>query len=115
MRQWKGAAMNQIPTSGNIAVKPSVVPAAVWSLVLGVLSILCLGIVTGIPAIICGHSARSRIRKDPASASGDGMALAGLILGYLGTAVTVLVFLAVVVTAVATQGSSVAPFIQALF
>lgn len=107
--------MNQIPTSGNLPVKPSVAPAAVWSLVLGILSILCLGIITGIPAIICGHSARSCIRKDPSSASGAEMALTGLILGYLGTAITVLVFLAVFVTTVSSQGSSLAPFIQALF
>lgn len=96
-------------------MKPSVAPTALWSLVLGILSVFCLGVITGIPAIICGHSARSRIRRDPSSASGAGMALAGLILGYLGTAITVLVFLAVVVTVVATQGSSLAPFIQALF
>jgi len=38
--------------------------------------------ITFIPAIILGHVARSQIRKT--GEQGDGMALAGLILGYIG-------------------------------
>jgi hypothetical protein len=38
--------------------------------------------VTFIPAIICGHMARRQIRLT--GEGGDGMALAGLILGYIG-------------------------------
>jgi hypothetical protein len=38
--------------------------------------------VTFIPAIICGHMARRQIRET--GEGGDGMALAGLILGYVG-------------------------------
>jgi hypothetical protein len=38
--------------------------------------------VTFIPAIICGHMARRQIRQT--GEAGDGMALAGLILGYIG-------------------------------
>ena len=56
---------------------------AVVSLVLGILGMLCLGPLCSIPAIICGHIAMSRIKKDRAALSGDGMALAGLIMGYL--------------------------------
>ena len=37
-----------------------------------------------IPAIICGHLARRQIRQT--GEQGAGMALAGLILGYVGTA-----------------------------
>jgi hypothetical protein len=37
---------------------------------------------TFIPAIICGHLARRQIRQT--GEAGDGMALAGLILGYIG-------------------------------
>lgn len=43
-----------------------------------------LGPVMGIPAIICGHRARGRVKREPAVYGGAGVALAGLILGYLG-------------------------------
>jgi len=59
---------------------------AVWSLILGILGI-------GIPAIVCGHIARSRIQSSGGTMTGSGMALAGLILGYLSLALVVLFFL----------------------
>lgn len=59
------------------------------SLVLGILSLVCCGLATGVPAIICGHIARGKIKRDP-SLSGDGLALAGLILGYLSTVTTLI-------------------------
>ena len=43
--------------------------------------------VTFIPAIICGHMARRQIRQT--GEGGDGMALAGLILGYVGGALLI--------------------------
>ncbi|HTD22473.1 MAG TPA: DUF4190 domain-containing protein [Terriglobales bacterium] len=57
---------------------------AIASMVLGILSLLlCLNILTGIPAIILGHISRSNIRKSMGRLKGDGIALTGLILGYL--------------------------------
>lgn len=53
------------------------------SLVLGILSLMCFGILTGIPAIITGHMARGRAKRLPEVYGGQGMALAGLILGYV--------------------------------
>jgi len=38
-------------------------------------------------AIICGHIARSQIKQSQGAQSGDGMALSGLILGYIGVAI----------------------------
>lgn len=35
-------------------------------------------------AVICGHIALYKIKKDPNVYAGKGMAIAGLILGYLG-------------------------------
>jgi Domain of unknown function (DUF4190)/GYF domain 2 len=55
---------------------------AVASLVLGLLSFLTC-FLTGIPAIICGHIAYSRARRVPAEFGGSGLALAGLIMGYV--------------------------------
>jgi hypothetical protein len=54
---------------------------AITSLVCGICQIP-FWFLAGIPAIICGHIARSQIRQT--GEDGDGMALAGLILGYLG-------------------------------
>jgi type IV pilus assembly protein PilA len=45
--------------------------------------VLCLSFLAGIPAIILGHISRSKIRKNMGRLQGDGMALTGLILGYI--------------------------------
>ena len=59
---------------------------SITSLVLGILSIACLSILAGIPAIITGHIARGRAKREPGVYGGEGFALAGLILGYLSIA-----------------------------
>jgi type II secretory pathway pseudopilin PulG len=57
---------------------------AIASMVLGIASIaLCLTFIAGIPAVILGHISRSKIRKSMGRLQGDGMALTGLILGYI--------------------------------
>lgn len=58
---------------------------AVVSLVFGILAWCVLPFVGAIVAIICGHLARSEIRRSPPDAriEGDGMAVAGLVLGYV--------------------------------
>ena len=63
---------------------------AVWSLVLGILGLLCFSFLAGVPAIICGHMGRSRIKDSQGALKGDGMALAGMIMGYIGIAIFVL-------------------------
>jgi hypothetical protein len=60
---------------------------ATASLILGLLSFVCL-IFAGIPAVICGHVARSRAKDSPQAYGGAGMALAGLIMGYIGIALS---------------------------
>jgi len=56
---------------------------AVVSLVFGVLSWCALPFIGAIVAVVCGHSARSEIRRaPPGSIDGDGMAVTGLILGW---------------------------------
>ena len=56
---------------------------AVSALVLGLVGIFCLGPLTGLPAVILGHIAYGRARKQPDIHGGEGLALAGLILGYV--------------------------------
>ena len=61
---------------------------AVTSFVLGLLSLVCFGLLAGIPAIICGHVARGRARRAPGQYGGAGFALAGLIMGYVSVVMT---------------------------
>jgi len=56
---------------------------AVASLVLGILGLVLIGPLGAIPAVICGHVAKSKIKRNPEYLAGDGLALAGLILGYV--------------------------------
>lgn len=53
------------------------------------------GVLTSIPAIICGHIARNQIRRT--GEQGDTAALTGLVLGYVFTALAVLGFVLFVV------------------
>jgi hypothetical protein len=46
---------------------------------------------TAIPAVICGHIARRRAKADPERVGGEGLALAGMIVGYMGIALSLLV------------------------
>src|SRR6266478_7040965 len=62
---------------------PRTPPVAIWSLILAVLSFTCGWLFTAIPAVICGHVARSKIRKSGGALRGQGIATAGLILGYI--------------------------------
>ncbi len=72
------------------ALPPKTAPLAVWSFVLGILSLVCFGLLAAIPAIICGHKALDRIKKSSGTLTGNGLAIAGLITGYLGaTLVTI--------------------------
>jgi type II secretory pathway pseudopilin PulG len=67
---------------------------AIASLVCGILSIaLCLSFLTGIPAIILGHMSRSSIQKSMGQLKGQGMALAGLIMGYVSIALIPIVLI----------------------
>ncbi|MEV0693388.1 DUF1707 and DUF4190 domain-containing protein [Streptomyces sp. NPDC050388] len=56
---------------------------AIGSMVCGVLC-LATGGVTGIPAVVLGHMARTEIRRS--GEQGDGLAVAGLVLGWLSVA-----------------------------
>jgi hypothetical protein len=53
--------------------------------------------VGAIIAVVCGHVARSQIRKS--GEQGDSMALAGLVLGYLGIAIPIAIVALIVLAA----------------
>jgi hypothetical protein len=50
---------------------------------LGILSLTCFSILSAIPAVICGHLGYSRIKRSGGTMEGTGLALAGLITGYI--------------------------------
>lgn len=74
------------PTSGT----------AIASLVLGVLAWVFLPFIGAVIAVILGHLARSEIRRAPRGAiEGDGLAIAGLVLGYAQLALCLLVLIGI--------------------
>ena len=62
---------------------------AVTALVLGILGIVCCGLVAPV-AWYLGQNELRAIRLGQASAAGEGMAMAGRILGMIGTALLIL-------------------------
>ena len=70
---------------------------ATASLILGILSLLCFGLLTGLPAIILGHISRGNIEQSRGRLTGAGMALAGLILGYVSIVSTILIIAAIAI------------------
>ena len=63
---------------------------AVVSLVSGILGWIVLPWIGSLVAIVTGHLARGEIRRSPGALDGDGMAVAGLVLGYAMFALTLL-------------------------
>jgi hypothetical protein len=78
---------------------------AVAALVCGIATFL-VGL-TFVPAIICGHLARRQISRT--GERGDGMALGGLILGYVGGALLVVALLLFSLAAGTSAKPSVSP------
>jgi uncharacterized membrane protein len=79
----QGYAQPPVPRTFLPAPPPPTNGKAVGSMVCGVLTTMTMGL-TGIPAVILGHSARAEIRRT--GQGGDGFAMAGLILGWLSVA-----------------------------
>ncbi len=59
---------------------------ALASLIFGIVAFILLPFIAAIPAIIFGHIALTRIRRDPLGFGGRGQAVAGLVLGYVNLA-----------------------------
>src|SRR5689334_21604277 len=70
---------------------------ATASLILGILSMLCFGLLTGLPAIILGHISRGNIEQSRGRLTGAGMALTGLILGYVSIVSTIMIIAAIAI------------------
>jgi hypothetical protein len=89
---YNGAMADETPapTPAVPQTVPSTPATAIWSLVLAVLSFTCGWLFTAIPAVICGHIARAKIRKSGGALGGKGIATVGLILGYIALAIGIM-------------------------
>lgn len=73
-------------------------------MILGIAGILpCPGPLAGVAAVICGHLARSQIRKSGGHLAGKGQAIAGLVAGYFSFVWMIVLF---VLAAVAVADAS---------
>jgi hypothetical protein len=63
---------------------------AIVSLIAGIVGFVMLPVVGSVVAVVTGHMAKGEIRNSGGTISGDGLATAGLILGYIGVGFTVL-------------------------
>lgn len=70
---------------------------AIISLVAGILGWTLLPLLGSVGAIITGHMARSEIRRSAGAIDGDGLAIAGLVLGWGSVIVAILSVVLVVV------------------
>ncbi|MCT7353318.1 DUF1707 and DUF4190 domain-containing protein [Streptomyces sp. 15-116A] len=93
------AAFQPLPRTFLPSPAPPTNGKAVGSMICGVLTTMTFGI-TGIPAVVLGHTARAEIRRT--GEGGEGFALAGLILGWLSVAGWAAFLLLMIVAAAAS-------------
>jgi len=76
--------MNQqnYPQNMNYTVLPTSTLATI-SLIAGILGFMGLPVIASIVAIWTGYEARKETRSIPPKASGDGMATAGIVMGWI--------------------------------
>ena len=77
---------DETPPSPPLAIPQTLArtsAVAIWSLILAVLSFTCGWLFTAIPAVVCGHIARAKIRKSGGALGGRGIATGGLVVGYM--------------------------------
>lgn len=71
---------------------------AIASMICGIVSLLTCYVhgLAAIPAVICGHMAIKKIRESQPPMGGRGMAIAGLVMGYLGLLLQITMILGVI-------------------
>lgn len=72
-------------------------PLAIVSLVSGLLGWSLLPLIGSIVAIVTGHLARGEIRRAPDRYEGDGLAITGLVLGYVAIGLGLLALVVIMV------------------
>jgi len=80
---------------GQLVVKPPTSGMAIASMVLGIVWIYWIG---SILAVIFGHISLSQMRQNP-SLEGRGMAIAGVVLGWIGIGVLLIIIIVAIAAA----------------
>jgi hypothetical protein len=91
-----GTAYGVPPTQPH-GYRPPTDAQATASMIFGILGLTCFWGVAGLPAVILGHISKSNIRKSMGQLGGEGMATAGMIMGYISIAMGVLIGVAVII------------------
>lgn len=96
MQGWQ--PLGQVQATGGLYLQsgqpmvsmmnPTTSGLAIASLVCGIAGLVSCIVILGIPAVVCGHMAMNQIARSPVPMVGRGMAIAGLICGYLTSLMT---------------------------
>jgi Domain of unknown function (DUF4190) len=78
---------------GPLYIEPPTSAYAIASLVFGILGFVGLPLIGSIAAIVFGYIARGELRTAQGGMKGDNIAMVGLVLGYVGVALAVLLVL----------------------
>ena len=105
---WSGAPPAGVPYGTPAYQAPSTNGLAIAALVCGLLGFATC--VSSIPAVILGHMARRQIRDSGGAQQGDGMALAGLILGYVVLALFIAYIVVIVIVAATSDTNTTNDF-----
>ena len=81
---------------------------AIFSLISGIANYVGLWFIGAIVAVITGYFAKNEIKKSNGRVGGEGLANAGLILGWVGIAVSILMACLIILIAVGVIGGSIA-------
>ena len=96
-----------VPTSGM----------AVGSLIFGIAGLTVLPAIGSVLALILGYMAKRDIRQRPDEASGEGLATAGIVLGWIGVVLAVLAACGIMALlgfcSIASSGTSYSSFLLA--
>lgn len=98
------APLGTLPGVNPMVAAPRNSGLALASMICGIVGLvgMCcyLGVPCGIAAVICGHMANAEIKRAAGAVEGKGMATAGLITGYIGISLTIIMAIFAVVAAV---------------
>jgi uncharacterized protein DUF4190 len=89
------------PAYGQPAAVPQTSGYAIASLICSIGSWFLIPLIGGVLGVIFGHIARREIRRSQGWRSGDGLAIAGLIIGYIHIALATLTVIVVILLAIA--------------
>jgi hypothetical protein len=108
------------PPGPSIRVVGSAVPTngmAVASLILGIAGLTVVPTIGSVLALILGYMARRDIRQRPTETTGEGLATAGVVMGWIGVVVMVLAVCGIIALfgfcSIASSSSSYQSFLLA--